>query len=75
MTLSSKLGTASLLLLGCVFIPPFSDWRGPINFAAAWISFTLGLLAARRGSKSWLAVPFLILCGYGIGLYLAANTP
>jgi hypothetical protein len=46
-----------------------------MNFAAWWISFTLGLLAAQPGSKWWLAVPCLILCGFGLGLLLAANTP
>jgi len=75
MKLSTKLGIASILLVGSVLIPPYSDWRGPINFAASWISFTLGLLAAQRGSKWWLAVPCLILCGFGFGLYLTANTP
>ena len=74
MTRSEKLGTASALLLGSVFVPPFSNWREPVNFALIGILAVLGLLAAQQGSKWWLAIPCAIVAGFVIGLYFAAHS-
>jgi hypothetical protein len=30
----------------------------------------LGLLAAQQGSKWWLTIPGLIVCGLALGMYL-----
>ncbi len=51
---SRQLGIVSAVLLGSVFVPPFSNWREPVSFASVGISAVLGLLAARQGSKWWL---------------------
>jgi hypothetical protein len=72
-TISTKLGVASVLLLASVFVPPYTDWRGPINFAATGISFVLALLAAHRGAKSWLAVPALRVLVGAIAFYATMN--
>ena len=74
MTRSAKLGIASLFLLGSVVVPPFSNWREPINVASIVISGVLGLLAAQQGSKWWLAIPCIIVAGFVIGLYLAFHS-
>ena len=59
MTRSTKLGVAGCLLLGCYAAVSFwiSDW--PFIVACAAISGLLGSMAARRGSKWWLAIPLL----------------
>jgi hypothetical protein len=74
MTRSVKLGIASTLLLGSIFVPPFSNWREPISFASAGVSGVLGLLAAQQGSKWWLAIPSAIVAGFVIGLYFGAHS-
>jgi hypothetical protein len=71
---SAKLGIASILLLGSVFVPPFSTWREPLSFASVAVSGVLGFLAAQQGSKWWLALPGLIVAGCAISLYFAAHS-
>ena len=70
---SAKLGLASSLLLVSIFVPPYANWREPINFAAAGLSCVLGLLAAQQGSRWWLAIPCLIIVGFVVGFYLGAH--
>jgi hypothetical protein len=74
MTVSAKLGIASILLVGSIFVRPFANWRGPIDVACAVISAVLGLLASQRGSKWWLVIPGAILAGFGICLYVAFHS-
>jgi hypothetical protein len=74
MTRSVKLGTVSVVLLASTLIPPFSNWRYPITFACVGLSGLLGLLAARQGSKWWLAIPGMIVGGVAFGLYLGFQT-
>jgi hypothetical protein len=70
---SAKLGAASSLLLASIFIPPYTNWREPINFASVVVSCVLGLLAAQHGSRWWLAIPCLIIVGFVFVLYLGAH--
>jgi hypothetical protein len=74
MTQSSKLGVASAVLLVSIAVPPYATWREPINFAAVGLSFVLGLIAAQRGSKWWLAIPCTIIAGCAGVWYLAAHS-
>lgn len=74
MTRSGKLGTASVVLLLSIFVPPFENWREPISFASVGLSAVLGLLAAQQGSKWWLVIPCIIVAGCAAGLYLAAHS-
>jgi hypothetical protein len=74
MTRSGNLGIASAVLLGSIFVPPFSDWRQPISFASVGISAVLGLLAAQQGSKWWLVIPCVIAVGVAVGLYLGVHS-
>ena len=60
---SAKLGAVSALLLASIFIPPYANWREPINFASVGVSCVLGLLAAQQGSRWWLTIPCLIIVG------------
>jgi hypothetical protein len=74
MTRSAKLGIASVLLLGSVFVPPFPTWREPISFACVWGVAILGLLAAQQGNKWWFVVPVVIVAGFVLSLYLTAHS-
>jgi len=74
MTRSKKLGIASAVLLGSIFVQPFSNWRQPISFASVGLSVVLALLAAQQGSKWWLTIPGVILCGVAFGLYLGFHS-
>src|SRR5712691_7695708 len=74
MTRSRKLGIASAVLLGSIFLPPFANWRQPISFASVGVSAVLGLLAAKQGSKWWLLIPCVIVAGLAVGLYLAVHS-
>jgi hypothetical protein len=74
MTRSGKLGIASSVLLGSIFVPPFQNWREPISFASAGLSAVLGLLAAQQGSKWWLVIPSVIVAGCAVVLYFAAHS-
>ena len=74
MTQSVKLGTVSVVVLASTLIPPFSNWRYPMTFACVGLSGLLGLLAARQGSKWWLATPGMIIGGLAFGLYLGLHS-
>jgi hypothetical protein len=74
MTQSTKLGIVSAVLLGSIFIQPFSNWREPISFVSAGMAGILGLFAARQGSKWWLVIPSTIVAGFAIGLYFASKS-
>jgi hypothetical protein len=74
MTRSGKLGIASAVLLGSIFVPPYPNWREPISFVSVGVSAVLGLLAAKQGSKWWLVIPCVIMVGFAAGLYLAAHS-
>jgi hypothetical protein len=63
MTRSRKLGIASAVLLGSIFLPPFANWRQPISFASVGVSAALGLLAAQQGNKWWLIIPASLWLG------------
>jgi hypothetical protein len=73
-TRSTKLGTASALLLASSLVPPFWNWREPVSFASVGVSCVLGVLAAREGSKWWLVIPGLAVAGFAVGLYFAAHS-
>jgi fatty acid desaturase len=67
---STKAGIASAVLLLVIFIPPYREWRTPINLACAVLSCALGALAATSGRKWWLVIPASIVAGFVIDLYL-----
>ena len=71
---STKIGIASAVLLLSIFVPPYSEWRTPINFACAILACVLGLLAASSGRKWWLLVPGSIVVGFGLDLFLVMYT-
>ncbi len=67
---STKAGIASVVLLLVVLIPPYREWRTPINLACAVLSCVLGALAATSGRKWWLVIPASIVAGFALDLYL-----
>jgi hypothetical protein len=69
MTLSAKLGFASLLLMASSVVT--SSLRSPLSFAAAVIALVLGSIAAQRGSKRWLAVPLSIVALGGLLFFVS----
>ena len=67
---STKLGIASAILVLSIFVPPYREWRMPINAASAVLSCVLAALAAGRGRRWWLVIPASILAGFALDLYL-----
>ena len=67
---STKAGIASAVLLTSIFIPPYREWRAPINVACAVLACVLGALAASSGRKWWLVIPASIVAGFALDLYL-----
>jgi hypothetical protein len=67
---STKAGIASAVLLLSICIPPYREWRAPINLACAVLSCVLGALAASSGRKWWLVIPASIMAGFALDLYL-----
>jgi hypothetical protein len=55
MARSGKLGTASAVLHGSIFVPPFANWRQPIGFASVGVAAALGLLAAQQEAHGGLS--------------------
>jgi hypothetical protein len=72
---STKAGIAAVALLVSIFLPPYAEWRAPINFACAILACVLGALAAASGRRWWLVIPGSIVAGFVVVLYLAINTP
>jgi hypothetical protein len=65
---SSKLGIASsVMMAGAVCFLPAPL---PLSFVCSVLSAVLGLLAAQRGSKWWLAIPSIVVVGAGMLLYV-----
>ncbi len=69
---AGKIGTVALLLwLGgtvlAVQAPP------PMGFVLSFISFALGCIAAWRGSRWWLTLPFAVLVELGLGLLVGLH--
>jgi uncharacterized membrane protein YccC len=69
---STKLGLVSLLLVG-IFVP-LTILPEPIGFSCCVIACVLASLAARDGSRWWLAVPAVIACVTVLGLYVAIHS-
>ncbi|HEY1575526.1 MAG TPA: hypothetical protein VGF82_00435 [Terracidiphilus sp.] len=75
MTRSTKAGLISVALLLSILIPPYAEWRIPINLVCAVLSCVLGALAATRERRWWLVIPGSIVTGFATLLYLAITTP
>ena len=71
----TKVGLASVALLLSIFIPPYAEWRAPINVACAVLTCVLGALAAGSGRRWWLVVPGSIVAGFALALYVAISMP
>lgn len=71
----TKVGLASVALLLSIFIPPYAEWRAPINVACAVLACVLGALAAGSGRRWWLVVPGSIVAGFALALYVAISMP
>ena len=67
---STKLGITSAILLLSIFVPPYREWRMPLNAASAVLSCVLAALAASPGRRWWLVIPGSILAGFALDLYL-----
>jgi hypothetical protein len=72
---STKAGIASVALLLSILIPPYAEWRAPINVACVTVSCALGLLASGAGRRWWLIIPGCIVTGFALLLYLAIALP
>jgi energy-coupling factor transporter transmembrane protein EcfT len=72
---STKVGIASVALLVSIFIPPYAEWRAPINLACGVLACVLGALAAGSGRRWWLVVPGSIVAGFALAIYVAVYTP
>jgi hypothetical protein len=70
---STKAGIASAVLLTTIFLPPYAEWRAPVNFACAVFACILGALAAASGRRWWLLIPGSIVAGFVLALYLSVS--
>jgi len=70
---STKAGITALLLLVSIFLPPYIEWRAPINLTCAVLACILGALAAARGRRWWLLIPGSIVAGLVLALYLSVS--
>jgi hypothetical protein len=70
---STKAGIVSAVLLASIFLPPYTEWRAPINFACAVLACVLGALAAASGRRWWLLIPGSIVAGFVLALYLSVS--
>jgi fatty acid desaturase len=70
---STKAGIASAVLLASTFLPPYAEWRAPINFACAVLACLLGALAAASGRRWWLLIPGTIVAGFVLALYFSVS--
>ena len=61
MRLSTKLGIASLALLGLSAVLAALVPEVPLAFVAGFLACILGALAAQHGTKRWLAVPCVLI--------------
>ena len=71
---STKAGIVSAALLLSIFIPPYAEWRAPINVACAILACVLGVLAASSGRKWWLVIPASIVIGFVLDIVLVLYT-
>jgi hypothetical protein len=74
MSLSTKLGIASLAMLSlclalAVLAPQFS-----LTFAAGFLACIFGASAAQHGTKWWLAVPSLLIALFLLMLYAGSHS-
>ena len=70
---STKAGIASAVLLATIFLPPYAEWRTPINFTCAVLACVLGALAAASGRRWWLLIPGSIVAGFVLAIYLSVS--
>ena len=67
---STKIGIISAVLLLSICVPPYREWRTPINLACAVLACVLGTLASGKGRKWWLVIPASVVAGFALDLYL-----
>ncbi|MBS1804732.1 MAG: hypothetical protein JST28_15315 [Acidobacteria bacterium] len=70
---STKAGIVSIALLVSTFLPPYADWRAPINFTCAVLACVLGTLAALSGRRWWFFIPGSIVAGFSLAIYLSVS--
>jgi hypothetical protein len=70
MKISTRLGIASLAMLGLSVILAALAPDLPFAFVACFFACVLGALAAQRGTKWWLAVPCVLVALFLLALYV-----
>jgi hypothetical protein len=70
MSLSTKLGIASLAMLSLSLALAVLAPQLPVGFAAGFLACIFGALAAQRGTKWWLAVPCVLIALFLLILYV-----
>jgi hypothetical protein len=73
MTDSGRIGVAAVILWAGGTVLAFRA-PPPMGLALSFISFVLACLAAWRGSRWWLTVPFAMLVEMCMGLLFAFGT-
>lgn len=68
---STKAGITAAALLVSIFLPPYAEWRAPIDLACVVLACVLGALAAASGKRWWLVIPGSIVAGLVLVLYNA----
>ena len=73
MRLSTKLGIASLALLGLSAMLAVLAPQLPLVFAAGFLACIFGASAAQHGTKWWLAIPSLLIALFLLMLYAGSR--
>lgn len=66
---ADKLGVASAVCLALAALPPYENWKEPVNALLFFVAFALAYFAGRTGRRAWfgmcvLLVAVLVAAGY-----------
>lgn len=69
-----KFGVTSLVCLFLALLPPYENWKQPVNTLLVFASFTLAYFAGRAGRRAWFAVCALLVALLGWAAFYAMKS-
>jgi hypothetical protein len=71
---SDKLGVTSAVCLVLALLPPYENWKQPVNTLLIFASFALAYFAGRSGRRAWFGMCLLLVALLGVAAYYAMKT-